>query len=139
MICGSTVAWVNKLQSSIALSSPEAEYMALTTSTQEVVFLRQLLTNLGELLKSSTPLYEDNEGCEALTTNDITSVKTKHIDIRHHFVCDLVKSKALKIVWISTSEMIDDIPKKDPLPTREHKKHTDRMRSDTFHGPIESV
>ncbi len=77
--------------------------MALSTSSHEVVFLRQLLTNLGEFLKGPTPIYEDNEECEALTTNDITSAKITHIDIRHHFVRDLLKSKALKIVWISTS------------------------------------
>jgi hypothetical protein len=62
MICGSAVAWASKLQSSVALSTAEAEYMALPASSHEVVFLRQLLTNLGELLKISTPTYEDNEG-----------------------------------------------------------------------------
>ncbi len=113
--------------------------MALASSAQEVVFLRHLLTNLGEPLKGPTPMYEDNEGCEALTTNDMTSAKTKHIDIRHPFVRDLVKSKALKIVWIPTSEMIADILTKNSLPTREHKKHTDRMLSGTYRGPPGSV
>ncbi len=49
MMCGSAVAWGSKLQASVALSTAEAEYMALSTSAQEVVFLRQLLTNLGEV------------------------------------------------------------------------------------------
>ena len=76
--------------------------MPLKASTQEVIFLIHLFTNLGEKCKGPTPIFEDNEGCEALVTNDITSAKTKHIDIRHHFVRDLVESKALEIVWIST-------------------------------------
>ena len=95
MICGSAVAWGSKLQSSVALSTTEAEYMALSASAQEVVLLRQVLTNLGEPLKGPTPIYEDSEGCETLATNDMKSAKTKHIDIRHYFVRDLVKSKTL--------------------------------------------
>jgi len=113
--------------------------MVLSESTQEVIFLRQLLTNLGEPLKGPTPMYEDNEGCEALTTNDITSDKTKHIVILHHFVRDLVKPKAVKIELISTSEMRADILTKNTLPTGEHKKHTDRMLSGTYRGPTGSI
>jgi hypothetical protein len=109
--------------------------MALSAAAQEVIFLRQLLTNLGEPVKGPTPMYEDNEGCETLVTNDITSAKTNHIDIRHHFVRDLVKSKAIEIVLISTSEMLADILTKNTLPTGEHKKHTDRMLSGTYRGP----
>ena len=113
--------------------------MALSVATQEVIFLRQLLTDLGEPVKAPTPMYENNEGCEALATNDITSAKTKHIDIRHHFVRDLVKSKAIEIVLISTSEILADILTKNTLPTGEHKKHTDRMISSTYNGPTGSV
>ena len=81
-------------------------------------------------------MFEDNEGCEELATNDITSAKTKHIDIRHHFVRDLVKSKALEIVWIPTSEIIADTLTKNTLPTSKHKKHTDKMLSGTYLGPV---
>ncbi len=81
-------------------------------------------------------MFEDDEGCEALAANAITSAKTKHIDIRHHFVRDLVKSKALEIMWISTSEMIADILTKNTLSIAEHKKHTDRMLINrTYLGP----
>ena len=113
--------------------------MALSEATQEVIFLRQLLTNLGEPVKGPTPMYEDNEGYEALATNDITSANTKHIDIRHHFVRDLVKSKAIEKEFISTSEMLADILTKNTLPIEEHKKHTDRMLSGTYCGPTGSV
>ena len=135
MMCGSLVAWASKLHSSVALSTTEAEYMALSASTQEVVFLRQLLLNLGEFSGGPTPMFEDNEGCEALATNTITTAKTKHIDIRHHFARDLVKSKTLDIVWITTTEMIADILTKISLPTLAHKKHTDRMMGGTYSGP----
>ena len=66
MMCGSAIAWASKLQPSVALSTTEAEYMALSASSQEVVFLRQLLINLGEVVGGPTPMFEDNEACEAL-------------------------------------------------------------------------
>ena len=113
--------------------------MALSATAQEVIFLRQLFTNLGEPVQGPTPMYEDNEGCEALATNGITSAKTKHIDIRHHFVRDLVKSKAIEIVLISTSEMLADILTTNTLLTGEQKKHTDIMLSGTYRGPTLSV
>jgi hypothetical protein len=80
-------------------------------------------------------MFGDNEGWEALATNTITTAKTKHIDIRHHFVRDIVKSKTLEIVWLSTTEMIADILTKSSLPTAAHKKHIDRMLGGTYSGP----
>ena len=109
--------------------------MALAASAQEVVFLRQLLTNLGEVAGGPTPMFEDNEGCEALATNAITTTKTKHIDIRHHLVRDLVKDNTLEIVWLSTIEMIADILTKSSLPASEHKKHAERMLGSDYARP----
>ncbi len=80
-------------------------------------------------------MFEDNEGCEALATNAITTAKTKHIDIRHHFVRDLVTDKTLEIVRLSTTEMIADILTKCYLLTSEHKKHIDRMLGGDYSGP----
>jgi hypothetical protein len=60
MMSGSPVAWASKLQASFALPTTEAKYMALSASAQEVVFLRQLLLNLGEFAGGPTPMFEDN-------------------------------------------------------------------------------
>jgi len=132
MICGSTFAWCNKMQTTVALITDEAEYMALSTSSHEVIFLGRLLTNLGEHLAGNTSTFEDKKGYEA--TIVITTAKTTHIDIRPHFVRDLVKSKALEIVWIPYSEMIADILSKNSLPILVHKKHTDKMLGGTYSG-----
>jgi hypothetical protein len=135
MICGSAIAWDSKLQPSVALSTTKAEYMALSAATQKVVFLRQLLINLGEVAGGPTPMFEDNQGCEALATNTMTTAKIKHIDIRHHFVRDLVKSKTINIVWIPTTEMVADILTKCSLPTSAYKQHTYRMLGSKYGGP----
>ena len=79
MMCGSAIAYASKLQPSVALSTTEAEYMAMSASAQEVVFLRQLLINLGEVAGGPTPMVEDNEACEALAINTVTTAKTKHL------------------------------------------------------------
>jgi hypothetical protein len=100
MMCGSTIALGSKLQCAVALSTARVDYVALSASTQEFIFLRQLLTNLGEHAVEPTSVFEDAEACEALDTNAVTTAKTKHIEIRHPFVRGLVKSKALEIVWI---------------------------------------
>jgi hypothetical protein len=89
MICRSAIALGKKLQRSVALSTTEAKYMALSSASQEVVFLRQLLINFGEVVGGPTSMFEDNQGCEALATNTMTTTKIKHI--RHHFVRYLVK------------------------------------------------
>jgi len=66
----------------------------------------------------------------------MTPFKSKHIDIRHHFVRDLVATtKVLSIVWIESAEMIADILTKNTIPAAIHKKHKDKMLSGTYSGP----
>ena len=81
MVRGGTVAWGSKLQSNVALSTTEAEYMALAAAAQVVLFLRQLLINLGFTQSKTTLMFEDNKSCISLATNPMTTAKTKHIDI----------------------------------------------------------
>jgi hypothetical protein len=91
MMCGDLVSWCSKLQKSVALSTSEAEYMALAASSQKVIFLRQLLPTIGYPLIGPTPTYEDNESCIALASNDMTTSKSKHIDIKYHYIRDLIE------------------------------------------------
>ena len=81
MMCGAHVVWGSKLQSTVALSTVEAEYMAISAAVQEVLFLRHLTTNLDHTHVRSTRMLEDNIGCMALATNPLTTGKTKHVDI----------------------------------------------------------
>ncbi len=87
--------WGSKLQSIVDLSTVEAEYMAISAAVQEVLFLRQLTTNLDHTHVRPTRILEDNTGCIVLATNPLTIRKTKHIDIRYHFIREVVKSKAV--------------------------------------------
>ena len=85
------ISWRSKKQRTVALSSTEAEYMALTEATQEAVWLKALLCELGEMKNDDVvKIYEDNQSSIALAKNPEFHKRTKHIDIRYHFVREKV-------------------------------------------------
>ena len=105
---GGAVSWKSRLQPVVALSSAEAEYMALCAAVQHAVFLRALLSDI-EVPQSSTLIYEDNQSCITLAQNPLTNSRTKHIAVRYHFVREKVDSKEIFIKYCPTSEMLADI------------------------------
>ncbi len=135
MMCGGPVVWGSKLQSTVALSTTEAEYMAISAAVQEVLFIRQLLSNLAHPPSKSTRMLEDNNGCKAMATNDMTTAKSKHIDIRYHFIREVVKSKAVVVQYCPTENMLADALTKFSLPIGLHLKLVHRMMDGTHSGP----
>ncbi len=132
---GGPVSWTIKLHNNGALSTTEAEYMALFASSQEVVFLRQLLPNFGCPVDGPTIAYEDSDKCISLAKNAMTNSKSKHINIRYHYIRDLVKQGSISIIWCPTADMLADILTKFSLPTAFYLKHARRMLSGTYSGP----
>ena len=109
MMNGSVVSWMSKKQTTVALSTAEAEYMALGATIQEIRWIRNLLGELGVSAKEPTTVWCDNQAAIAISKNDVNHNRTKHIDIKHHFVRDAVKTEQVKIEWISTSEQVADV------------------------------
>ena len=109
MIGDSTVSWSSKRQATVAKSTTEAEYVALSHATQEAVWLRRLLTDIGFSSTSATTIHEDNNGAIDLSRNDKFHSRTKHIDIAHHFSRERVESKEIDVVHCPTGDMIADI------------------------------
>jgi len=107
-LSGGVVSWSSKRQATVALSSTEAEYMALTHTTKETIWLRTILKELGFAQNDATTLYEDNQSCIALAKNPIHHARTKHIDIQHHFVREKVESKEVELAYMSTDDMVAD-------------------------------
>jgi hypothetical protein len=108
-IGGVPVSWKSKKQATVALSTAEAEYMALSAATQEVSWLRKFLANFGFSLSDATVIFEDNQGCIALAKNPIAHERTKHIDIRYHFVREQIEAKTIDVRYISTEDMLADL------------------------------
>eukprot|EP00921_Rhytidocystis_pertsovi_P024188 GHVQ01038870.1.p1 GENE.GHVQ01038870.1~~GHVQ01038870.1.p1 ORF type:complete len:202 (-),score=4.19 GHVQ01038870.1:19-624(-) len=112
------ISWCSKKQSTVALSTVEAEYMGISSACQEAIYLRSLLCELKWLhVSSGVTIFEDNQGCIALANNPVLQKRGKHIDIRYHFVRNLVSSKCIILKYVSTNEMIaDSLTKSVPKP-----------------------
>ena len=108
-ISGGPVAWKSKKQSCVALSTAEAEYVALSSAAQESVWLRQLISEFGRSLETPTTIFEDNQSAIAMSKNPQFHGRAKHIDIKHHFVREQVSSGAVKLEYCPTEEMTADI------------------------------
>jgi hypothetical protein len=101
------VTWSSRKQRIVAQSTAEAEYIALAHCTREVLFLRQLLLELG-YGQETTTIMEDNQACISIAENPAQHSRTKHIDVRYHFIREHVRVKDIKLEYISTKENTAD-------------------------------
>ena len=107
------ISWSSKRQSTVALSTCEAEYVAQTQAVKEAIWLKGLLVELSEmhnneLSPSAVILYADNQGAIALAKNPVFHGRTKHIDIQHHFVREKVESGDVHFEYIPTEQQVAD-------------------------------
>jgi hypothetical protein len=121
------VSWKSKLQPTTALSTMEADYMALSSATQEALWLRQLLHALG-YEEGPTTIYEDNQGCIKFVQSTKFSPRAKHIDVRHFFVHDHVESKDIALSYVPSAENLADLFTK-PLPAPTFLRHRKALAS----------
>ena len=115
---GSLISWSAVKQKSIALSSTEAEYYAMTHAFKEALWIRTFLELLKFPVPRPFPILSDNQAACALSNTPAISARSKHIDIRHHFIRDHVLDGSFSTTWIPTADMPADIFTKSlPLPT----------------------
>lgn len=109
--------WVSKLQTEIALSTTEAEYIAMSQAMRDLLPMRSLLQHLGDKMKLSfskptiihSKVFEDNNGALTLATAPKISPRTKHIAVKYHFFREHVgKEKGIEILKIDTNEQLAD-------------------------------
>lgn len=116
---GSPISWDAKKQKTVALSTTEAEYIALAESAKECIFLRRFLREIGFDEATDISMFCDNNSAIKLAENPIFHARSKHIDIRHHFIRDLLKNKELTLRHISTNSQVADMLTKG-LPKSKH-------------------
>lgn len=102
------VSWKSKLQHTVALSSTEAEYLALSAAVREALFLRNLLGDLHPAAAGTITLFEDNQSTIKQAYNLQSSDRTKHVDIRHHFIKQHVAKGDVALEYIPTAEQLAD-------------------------------
>ena len=110
------VLWASKLQTEIALSTTEAEYIALSQAMRDLIPMRTLLTEIATLTKlpigdtiAHSTVFEDNKGCVELANAPKMRPRTKHISIKYHHFRSHVARGDIKIQWISTNHQLADI------------------------------
>ena len=110
LLGGAAISWKSNKQTCVALSTAEVEYVALSTAAQEAIWLQQLMSDLMNKSSQEMIIYEDNQSTICLVKNQQIHGRTKHIDIKYHFVCDLVEAGRIKVKGYCASEnMIADI------------------------------
>ena len=102
------VSWASKKQHTVALSTVEAEYVAAALCYTQLLWLRQQVSDYG-LSHSDVPIMCDNTSAINISKNPVQHARTKHIEIRHHFLRDYVEKKVVSMNFIGTNEQIADI------------------------------
>ena len=102
------VCWLVKKQITPALSSVEAEYMALAEAVKEALYVFNLLK---QFFNVSTPaaINIDNRGAGYIAENNVNNKLTKHIDIRYHFVRHYIETKVIELFYVPSAENVSDI------------------------------
>ncbi len=121
LIHGGAVSWSAKRQEIVSLSTTESEYVAATSAAKEALWLRSLITELFGTNLDATTLFSDNQSAIALTKDHQYHARTKHIDIRFHFIRWIIEEGSLRLVFCPTADMVADaLTKALPSPKVKH-------------------
>lgn len=125
MCNGAAISWQSRLQPTTAASTTEAEYMAANAATREMLWLRNLLYDLG-MQPGSMQISSDSQGALGLMRNPVLSQQSKHIDVLYHFVRDRIALGQVHFSYVNTSDMLADLLTK-ALPAPKHAEHCANM------------
>ena len=121
MINGAAIDWASKKQSMVALSSTEAEYYSVSQVTQSVLHFRKILTDLDAPITKPIRIYEDNKSCIAIAYKPKHHGRTKHFDIKAHFIRDHVEKEDVEVIYCPTELQVADMLTK-ALPPVQHQR-----------------
>ncbi|XP_042027066.1 secreted RxLR effector protein 161-like [Salvia splendens] len=114
-VCSSCISWKSQLQHIVALSTTESEYIAITEAMKEAVWLKGVLSEL-KFLKLSPSVFSDSQSAIQLCENPVFHDRTKHIDVRFHYIRDIVEKGEVFLHKVHTDKNPADMGTK-PLPT----------------------
>ncbi|KAK4409459.1 Retrovirus-related Pol polyprotein from transposon TNT 1-94 [Sesamum angolense] len=102
-LCGACISWKSQLQNIVALSTTEVEYIAITEAFKEALWLEGLLKEIG-FLKQKVTIFSDSQSRIQLCKNPVFHDRTKHIDVRYHFIRDIVENGTVNLEKIRSEE-----------------------------------
>lgn len=103
------VSWKSKMQSTVTLSSTEAEYNSLSETAREVIWLRHLLADLGHEQSGPTVIYEDNQQTIVWAQDPKHHGRNKHLDVKLHYIREQVARKTLAVEYVATQNQLADV------------------------------
>jgi hypothetical protein len=122
-LAGAAISWKSKTQGLVALSSTEAELIAVDGAARELRFLEKLLADVGVPAPSPTPIGQDNQSTCTLVGSTHWNARTRHVALRYHSTGDLQRAGVLQVRYLPTEHMPSDLPTKQ-LPSELHQWHT---------------
>lgn len=127
-LAGGPISWNSQRQRTVATSTLDAEYIAGAEAAKEAVWIRNFINDLRipGLYVKSVPLYIDCNSALRLTHNPEFHSRSKHIDVKHHFIREKVEEGAINTERVSTKDNLGDILTK-PLPRETHESLTTRL------------
>lgn len=127
-LAGAAISWSSKKQQSTALSTVEAEYIAMCHAAKEALWLQNFMKELHaqEFMHEPQVLLVDNQGAVALAKNQITSDRSKHIDLKYHFLREKVEEEKLQLRYVESSSNSADLFTK-PLSGKMTLKHCENL------------
>ena len=121
---GGAISWKSTKQKDVTLSSCEAEYYALANAAKEAMWLKSLIQEVDKNAKNEPIIiFEDNQSTITFAKNPIQSERTKHIEVRHHYIRQKVAEGKIEVKYMPTEEQIADIFTKS-LCRVKHEKFT---------------
>ena len=111
---GALISWKSRKQSSVAVSTCDAEYISLSATCQEISYLVQLLKDVLDHDFQPAALMNDNQRAIALVKNPIGHMRSKHISIRYHYVRECFKRNRITLNYVPSNENYSDIFTKPP-------------------------
>ena len=111
--CGVPVAWKSRSMKSAVLSTTEAEYVGVSEVVKEIKFLYQMVRSMETKVPLPIKVQVDNVGAIWLANNSSVSERTKHVDLRAHFVRDMIKDQVIEINFVKSAENDSDIMTKN--------------------------
>ncbi|MCO5591482.1 hypothetical protein L7F22_045466 [Adiantum nelumboides] len=114
---GGAISWFSRLQSCTTLSTTEAENVAASYACKEAIWLARLVGDLG-IVGERPVLHWDSQSAIQLARNSVFHAKTKHVDVRYHFIRDVLEDKRLQLVKVHTDDNPADLLRKTLSPER---------------------
>jgi hypothetical protein len=108
-LIGAAIAWKSRGQKSVSLSSTEAEYISISEVCTDIMFIKGILEFLGIKVELPIIVHVDNIGAIYMSNNATTSTRTKHVDVRYHYVKEYIEDGIVKIIFVRSKDNKSDI------------------------------